>query len=68
LSCLFFCLHLIITRLLSFFLSFFLFFFLFHLIYFSTTGRSWCHVFFLYHKTAKFCSSLVGNSFNIAVL
>jgi hypothetical protein len=43
LSRLFFCLHLIITRL----LSFFLFSFLFHLICLLTTGRSWCHAFFL---------------------
>jgi len=70
LSRLFFCLHLIITRLLSlisFFLSFFFSFFFIWSI-------SWLPEevdvtrFFWYHKTGKFCSSLVGNSFNIAVL
>ncbi len=54
--------------------SFFNFFLSFFLSFFFIWSISWLPEevdvtrFFWYHKTGKFCSSLIGNSFNIAVL
>jgi len=63
LSRLFFCLHPIITRLLAFFLSFFFIWSVSWLPEEVDVTRFFCN-----HKTGKCCSSLVGNSFSVAVL